>query len=131
MLKSLFNKVVGLQSCDFIEKKLQHRSFPVNITKFSRTAFFIEHFWWLLLNFLRNLLISQQKFSQKLLRNHRLVLAAATFLKIINLQVFRSFCFSLNMYVKGVSRTHSDIKMEPFAKIVNSSRGVFRTESNV
>ena len=32
-------------------------------------------------------------------------------------------------HVRSVSRTQSNIKMEPFAKIVNSSRGVFRTES--
>ena len=28
-----------------IYKRLQHRSFPVNIAKFLRTAFFIEHIW--------------------------------------------------------------------------------------
>ena len=30
--KSLFNKVAGLQACNFIEKRLQHRCFPVHIT---------------------------------------------------------------------------------------------------
>ena len=30
---SLFNKVAGLPSCSFIEKRLQHRCFPVNIAK--------------------------------------------------------------------------------------------------
>ena len=33
----------------FIKKKLQHRCFPVNIAKFLRTTFFIEHLRWLLL----------------------------------------------------------------------------------
>ena len=33
----------------FIKKRLQHRFFPVNIAKFSRTAFFTDHLWWLLL----------------------------------------------------------------------------------
>ena len=28
---------------------LQHRYFLVNIAKFLRTAFFIEHLWWLFL----------------------------------------------------------------------------------
>ena len=28
---------------------LQHRCLPVNVAKFYRSAFFIEHFWWLLL----------------------------------------------------------------------------------
>ena len=50
-LKSLFNKVPVLQACKFIKKKLQQRCFPVNIAKFLRRAFFIEHFWWLLLPF--------------------------------------------------------------------------------
>ena len=45
-------KVVGLQSYDFIKERLQRKCFPVNVTKFLRTSFFIEHLWWLLLNFL-------------------------------------------------------------------------------
>ena len=48
MLESLFNKIAGLKACNFTKKRLQHRSFLVNIAKFSRTAF-IEHLWWLLL----------------------------------------------------------------------------------
>ena len=35
------------QAYKFIKKRLQHRCFPVNIAKFLRTAFFIEHLWWL------------------------------------------------------------------------------------
>ena len=49
MLESLFNKGPGLRAYIFIKKRLQHRHFPVNITKFLRTAFFKEHPWWLLL----------------------------------------------------------------------------------
>ena len=33
-------------------------------------------------------------------------------------------------HVRGGSRTQSNIKMEPTAKIVNGSRGVFRTKWN-
>ena len=44
----IFNSVAGLKTCNFIKKRLQHRHFPVNIAKFSRTAFFIEHLQWLL-----------------------------------------------------------------------------------
>ena len=43
MLESLFNKSRGLKPCNFIKKRLQHRCFPVNLTKFLRSAFFIEH----------------------------------------------------------------------------------------
>ena len=42
-LSLFFNKVAGLK------KRLQHRFFPVNIVKCLKTAFFIEHFQWLLL----------------------------------------------------------------------------------
>ena len=42
VLKSLFNKVAGIQAYNSIKKKLQHRCFPVNIAKFLRTAFFTE-----------------------------------------------------------------------------------------
>ena len=37
MLEPLFNKVAGLQACNFIKKRLQHRCFALNIVKFSRT----------------------------------------------------------------------------------------------
>ena len=49
-MESLFNKVAGLlqafKACNFIKKRLQHSCFPVNIAKFLRTAFFIEHLRW-------------------------------------------------------------------------------------
>ena len=47
-----------------IEKRLQHRGFPVNIVTFLRTAFFIEHLWWLLLFFdvVRNRLVFSRFF---------------------------------------------------------------------
>ena len=35
---TLFNKVTGLQACNFIMKRLQHICFPVNIVKFLRTT---------------------------------------------------------------------------------------------
>ena len=37
VLKSLFNKVAGLQAWNFIEKRLQHSCFLVNIVKFLTT----------------------------------------------------------------------------------------------
>ena len=43
MLEYFFNEVEDFQACNSIKKRLQHRSFPVNIAKFLRTAFFIEH----------------------------------------------------------------------------------------
>ena len=37
VLKSLFNKVAGLQAWNFIKKRLQHSCFLVNIVKFLTT----------------------------------------------------------------------------------------------
>ena len=37
VLESLFNKVAGLQPCNFIKNRLQHRCFFVNIANFFKT----------------------------------------------------------------------------------------------
>ena len=37
VLESLFNKAAGLQACNFVKKRLQHRCFHVNGVKFLRT----------------------------------------------------------------------------------------------
>ena len=50
VLEFLFNKDAGLKLSNFMKKRLQHRYFPVNIAKFLRTAFLIEHLWCLLLS---------------------------------------------------------------------------------
>ena len=50
VLESLLNKVAVLKACNFIRKGLQHKCLYVKFTNFWRTAFFIEHFQWLLLN---------------------------------------------------------------------------------
>ena len=49
VLQFLSNKATDLKTGNFIKKRLQHRCCTVNIAKFLRTAFFIEHLWWLLL----------------------------------------------------------------------------------
>ena len=49
MLESHFSNVAGLKASKFIKKKLQRRCFPVNMAKFLRTPFPIEHLPWLLL----------------------------------------------------------------------------------
>ena len=40
---SLFNKVTDLLVCNFIKEWLQHRCFAMNVAKFSKTSFVIEH----------------------------------------------------------------------------------------
>ena len=39
----------GLQTWNFVKKWLRYRCFPVNVVNILRTAFSIEHHWWLLL----------------------------------------------------------------------------------
>ena len=45
------NKVAGLRPATLLKRRLWHRCFPVNFSKFLRTSFFAEHFRWLLLRF--------------------------------------------------------------------------------
>ena len=44
-----FNIVVSLSPVTLFKKRLWHRCFPVNFAKFSRSPFFTEHLWRLLL----------------------------------------------------------------------------------
>ena len=48
MLESFFNKVAGLNACNFIKKRLRRMCFPVNIAKFLITVL-KNIFEWLLL----------------------------------------------------------------------------------
>ena len=43
LLESLFNKIAGLQA--WLQKRLQHRRFPLIVAKFLRTSFFKEDLW--------------------------------------------------------------------------------------
>ena len=46
-----FNKVSALRPATLLKRRPWHRCFPVNFAKFLRTPIFIEHLWWLLLDF--------------------------------------------------------------------------------
>ena len=56
-----FNKIAGLRAATLLKKRLWHRCFPVNFSKFLRTPFSIEHLRWLLLKSISNLLIKTTK----------------------------------------------------------------------
>ena len=43
MLESVFNKVTGLQACNFVKKRFQYRCYYLKFAKFSRILFFTEH----------------------------------------------------------------------------------------
>ena len=49
MLESLFNKVAGLQVSNFVNKRHQHRRFPVDIGRLLRKPILKSIFEWLLL----------------------------------------------------------------------------------
>ena len=63
MLESFLNNVADLQACNFINKRLQHRCFPINNVKFLKATFYIRTpleivsvFWTIkILNFNRSL----------------------------------------------------------------------------
>ena len=44
VLKSLINKVAVLQACNFLNKRLEHRCFPVNIAKILITLI-LKNIW--------------------------------------------------------------------------------------
>ena len=49
MLKTLFNKATGPQTCNFIEKETPTQMLSCEISKIFKNIFFKEHFRWLLL----------------------------------------------------------------------------------
>ena len=47
-----FNKVADLRPATLLKTRLWHKCFPGNFDKFLRTPFYIEHPWWLLLDWI-------------------------------------------------------------------------------
>ena len=61
-------RVSLLRPATSLKKRLRHRCFPVNVVKFLRTPFHIQRFWWLHLNFYRDLIFTLD--SPKLCFSH-------------------------------------------------------------
>ena len=49
---SFLIKNLGPHACNLLRKRLWHRCLPVNFAKFLRAPCFMEHLWWLLLEFI-------------------------------------------------------------------------------
>ena len=52
VLESVFNKVAGLQACDFTKKRLQHKCFPVKFAKFLKHLLWrtsVNDYFWMML----------------------------------------------------------------------------------
>ena len=100
---SLFlNKNAGLQSWNFIKKRLQHRFFPVNIAKFLRTPVLenicerlFERFPTWASNITRNMGIEEDIFSKTKTKN---IQNLAIWKKLTFSWCFWSFRFSLYLY---------------------------------
>ena len=94
VLKSLFNKVAGIAG----------KCFPVNIAKCLRTAFFIEHLWWLLLDLaistFNALMQNTAKWSDTLTESHD------KWCKIVNVRLN-----ILRHYVLCIIRLCSDVRI--------------------
>ena len=67
MLEFLFNKVAGLQTCNFIKKRLRHRCFTVNVPKLLITS---------ILNSIRRFLINTLLMSSKVMPKLVLVITS-------------------------------------------------------
>ena len=133
MLESLFNKIAGLKAYNFIKKGLWRRCFPVNNAKLWRTALFIEiSEGWISYKTCWKQLWRKSFLSRVFLRN-LLEIISSLCCSVSKDNSFTGFLQFLTFFkhVRGVSRTQSNIKMEPIAKIVNGSRGVFRTKWNI
>ena len=101
VLDSLFNKVLDLQTSNFIKKWLQHRCFPVNFANFLRTAFSIEHLWWRVLCLLeREEEESEEQRSKekcfKLKKKMKTCKCKYNYVNIIALLILFFFTFSSN-----------------------------------
>ena len=66
VLEPFCKKVGDLKAFNIFKKKLQHRCFPVNIAKFLKTAFFIEHLRWLLLREINSKQVSTRVNEKKI-----------------------------------------------------------------
>ena len=71
-------QVAGLQKCNFLKKKLQHRFFPVKFAKFLKTPCFTEHLQWVPLKVLG---FQPETLLKKRLRQRCLSVSFAKFLR--------------------------------------------------
>ena len=84
----------GLRPATLLKKRLWHRCFPENFVKFIRRPFFIEHLWWLHLNFMEvNILVADLR---EVTKNWMVLL------------VFREGCLCRNctLYVRIIVTSH-------------------------
>ena len=131
--ESLFKKVA--RPATFLKRDSNTQVFSCEYCTIFKNSFFY-----------RTLLVAASKFLTELAennceKNHFSVVFLRNFLQIFlslscNVSKNNSFTGSLQFLsffklVRDVSRTQPNIKIEPFAKIVNISKDMFRMESNI
>ena len=80
MPEFFFNKIAGFSSPNLLKKRLWHRCFPVNFSKFLGTPFLTEQLWLLLLT---NSLLQSSKKLTKLRLNEKPLSHFCVFLWIL------------------------------------------------
>ena len=107
IVEASFYKVAGLKACNFIEKRLQHKCFSVNIAKFLRTS--------ILNNMCERLLLTPPS-PPPILANRQSIPIRSTFRTQPNIYHWTIF---------------SNISKIDFWQDPKESRGVFRTQTNI
>ena len=102
VLESLFNRVAGLQACNFMKKRLQHSCFPMNIVKFLRTFIWRTYANYCFWAICRPLLNQKHNVGWFLLRKF-VYLARVYFLHIISKNHSNTFLL-MNQQKKNLSK---------------------------
>ena len=101
---SLFNKVAGLQTCNFIKNRLQYRCFPVNFAKFLGTP--------ILKNIYEQLLLYLKCYTSSIV-NEVIRTIFFLYIKIFCIKKTHKLCSNilicLKSIIKHTSNFHSDI----------------------
>ena len=119
MLGSLCNKVAGLQACIFIKKKLQHKCFPVNITKFLRSPILkyiskrlLLYFWKMYFNNIIYIVAENFIFNFRIYKIFFYLLSFGNFSST-------KFVFALAFFARTISNISHNISNVSFSSSLN------------
>ena len=133
MLEYLFNKVAGLQ---LYQKETPTQVFSCKYCKIAKNSFLYRTPLMAVSGILTKLAESnweENLFSMEFFSEISEKSFLSLYCSVSKNNSFTGFSQFLSFFkhVRGVSRTQSNIKIEPIAKIVNGSRSVFRTKWNI
>ena len=134
MLEYLPNKVAGLQPCNFIKNRLQHKCLPLNIAKFfsteqlRTTASLVKVHRIISFRIIRKIIVNRKDkgLTRKELRHRYLPYNCPRFLKVILDGVFQKFITAGTKIVNISNKISSITSVDAFIAI--SGRGdIFNT----